>query len=173
MKNAAIRCTDRWKKEFPNRCMCEKNNSHKKRRGAKQASRVKLPMDRIHDQNNNNRPLKASKSLSWPVNKGADKGKKGDQSNLHARKGTKTSQANRRWQGSWEGTLSAISFGLDSLTGTSSTSAVQCDLGSGSAIGDKGKRIIGFTSLMTTPNEDPSEPSSAAKRIDFDDPSAT
>ncbi|GLJ36239.1 hypothetical protein SUGI_0727500 [Cryptomeria japonica] len=97
--------------------------------------------------------------------------------------------------------------------GTSSTSAVQCDLGSGSAIGDKGKRILGFTSLMTTPSileeeeemprvdvvyeniqnipplsktyikspaklkrkrgdEDPSEPSSAAKRIDFDDPSA-
>ncbi|GLJ40805.1 hypothetical protein SUGI_0844090 [Cryptomeria japonica] len=96
--------------------------------------------------------------------------------------------------------------------GTSSTSAVQCDLGSGSAIGDKGKRILGFTSLMTTPSipeeeeemprvdvvyeniqnipplpktyikspaklkrkhgdEDPSEPSSAAKRIDFDDPS--
>ncbi|XP_057849082.2 uncharacterized protein LOC131060013 isoform X1 [Cryptomeria japonica] len=112
-----------------------------------------------------------------------------------------------------EGTLSAISFGLDSLTGTSSTSVVQCDLGSGSAIGDKGKRILGFTSLMTTPDipeeeeemprvdvvyeniqnipplpktyikspaklkrkrgdEDPSEPSSVAKRIDFDDPSA-
>ncbi|XP_059073863.1 uncharacterized protein LOC131874482 [Cryptomeria japonica] len=117
-----------------------------------------------------------------------------------------------------EGTLMTISFGLDSLTGTSSTSAGLCDLGSGSAVGDKGKKILGFTSLLTTPNipedeeeeeeeeemprvhvvyenienipplpktyikspakpkrkrgdEDPSEPSSAAKRINFDDPS--
>ncbi|XP_059077851.1 uncharacterized protein LOC131876457 [Cryptomeria japonica] len=99
--------------------------------------------------------------------------------------------------------------------GTSSTSVGQCDLGSGSAVGDKGKRILGFTSLMTTSSipedeeeeqmprvdvvyenienmppllktyikslskpkrkrgdEDPLERSSAAKRIDFDDPSA-
>ncbi|XP_057873414.1 uncharacterized protein LOC131079465 isoform X1 [Cryptomeria japonica] len=113
-----------------------------------------------------------------------------------------------------EGTLTMISFGLDSLTGTSNMSAGQCDLGSGSAVGDKRKRILGFTSLLTTPSipeddeeeemsrvvyenienipplpktcnkslakpkrkrgdEDPSEPSSAAKRIDFDDPSTT
>ncbi|GLJ22709.1 hypothetical protein SUGI_0427720 [Cryptomeria japonica] len=87
-----------------------------------------------------------------------------------------------------EGTLSAISFGLDSLTGTSSTSAVQCDLGSGSAIGDKGKVV--YQDIQNIPplpktyinslaklkrkrgDEDPSEPSSVAKRIDFDDPSA-
>ncbi|XP_059071407.1 uncharacterized protein LOC131875654 [Cryptomeria japonica] len=87
-----------------------------------------------------------------------------------------------------EGTLSTISFGLDSLTGTSSTSAVQCDLGSGSAIGDKGKVV--YENIQNIPplpktyikspaklkrkrgDEDPSEPSSAAKRIDFDDPSA-
>ncbi|XP_057820186.2 uncharacterized protein LOC131033072 isoform X1 [Cryptomeria japonica] len=97
--------------------------------------------------------------------------------------------------------------------GTSSTSAGQCDLGSSSAVRDKGKRILGFTSLMTTPSipeeeeeempqvdvvyeniqnipplpktyikspakmkrkredEDLSEPSSAAKRIDFNDQS--
>ncbi|GLJ09538.1 hypothetical protein SUGI_0111390 [Cryptomeria japonica] len=36
--------------------------------------------------------------------------------------------------------------------GTSNMSAEQCDLGSGNAIGDKGKRILGFTSLMTTPS---------------------
>ncbi|GLJ17738.1 hypothetical protein SUGI_0309640 [Cryptomeria japonica] len=35
--------------------------------------------------------------------------------------------------------------------GTRSMSVGQCDLGSGSAVGDKGKRILGFTSLMTTP----------------------
>ncbi|GLJ22348.1 hypothetical protein SUGI_0420690 [Cryptomeria japonica] len=89
------------------------------------------------------------------------------------------------------------------------------NLGFGSAVGDKGKRILGFTSLLTTPtipedeeeeeempqvhvvyenienipplpktyikspakpkrkcgDEDPSERSSTAKRIDFDDPS--
>ncbi|GLJ12897.1 hypothetical protein SUGI_0199990 [Cryptomeria japonica] len=50
-----------------------------------------------------------------------------------------------------EGILTTISFGLDSFTGTSSTSAGLCDSGSGSAVGDKGKRIIGFTSLLTTP----------------------
>ncbi|XP_057823795.2 uncharacterized protein LOC131036018 [Cryptomeria japonica] len=116
-----------------------------------------------------------------------------------------------------EGTLTTISFGLDSLTGTSITSVGLCDLGSGSAVGDKGKRILGFTSLLTKPtipedeeeeeemprvhvvyenienipplpktyikspaklkrkrgDEDPLEPSSAAKRIDFDDPSTT
>ncbi|GLJ25188.1 hypothetical protein SUGI_0481830 [Cryptomeria japonica] len=72
--------------------------------------------------------------------------------------------------------------------GTSSTSAVQCDLGSGSAIGDKGKVV--YENIQNIPplpktyikspaklkrkrgDEDPSEPSSAAKRIDFDDPSA-
>ncbi|GLJ51104.1 hypothetical protein SUGI_1087840, partial [Cryptomeria japonica] len=45
-----------------------------------------------------------------------------------------------------------LTFPTPDLTGTSSTSVVQCDLGSGSVIGDKGKRILGFTSLMTTPS---------------------
>ncbi|GLJ34314.1 hypothetical protein SUGI_0689880 [Cryptomeria japonica] len=88
-----------------------------------------------------------------------------------------------------EGTLSAISFGLDSLTGTSNMSAGKCDLGSDSAVGDKGKVV--YKNIQNIPplpktyiknpaklkrkrgDEDPSEPSSAAKRIDFDDPSAT
>ncbi|GLJ36385.1 hypothetical protein SUGI_0730360 [Cryptomeria japonica] len=34
---------------------------------------------------------------------------------------------------------------------TSSVSAVLCDSGSGSAVRDKGKKIVGFTSLLTTP----------------------
>ncbi|XP_059065462.1 uncharacterized protein LOC131043745 isoform X1 [Cryptomeria japonica] len=51
-----------------------------------------------------------------------------------------------------ESTLTTISFGLDSLMGTSSTIARLCNLGSGSAVGDKGKRILGFTSLLTTPS---------------------
>ncbi|XP_057873415.1 uncharacterized protein LOC131079465 isoform X2 [Cryptomeria japonica] len=88
-----------------------------------------------------------------------------------------------------EGTLTMISFGLDSLTGTSNMSAGQCDLGSGSAVGDKRKvvyeNIENIPPLPKTCNkslakpkrkrgdEDPSEPSSAAKRIDFDDPSTT
>ncbi|XP_057848018.2 uncharacterized protein LOC131057906 isoform X3 [Cryptomeria japonica] len=47
--------------------------------------------------------------------------------------------------------------GAHAVAGTSSVSVGLCDSRPGSAAGDKGK--------------DPSEPSSAVKRVDFDDPS--
>ncbi|GLJ13427.1 hypothetical protein SUGI_0212030 [Cryptomeria japonica] len=65
-----------------------------------------------------------------------------------------------------EGEMDVVGGDLSPIEGTSNTSAGQCDLGSGSAVGDKGKRILGFTSLMTTPSIPQDEEQEEMPRVD-------